>query len=368
MAFWDISEGLTSRLVLGALIDAGLEVNSWLHEIDTLDLGTFTVRYENVNAGDIRGVRVDWLLQNDTTEISLTDLIRCLSSSNLPDDVKNRAMAACRLISSDSPEKPTVGIEDAIFIIAAHLACHHIGLVHHRHSPFILGTGIDRRLSSLLHGKVVMENSEGSTPITVPAAAFLLSVATEQDSARSMKYEKICCGVDDETTSTENSLLRLHLCKRSSEEETEELYQVEATIDDMNPELYPPLLSLLRERGACDAWLTPAVTRTGRPASTLVVLIPRELLEVTAELLFSETTTIGIRYHSVARITLPRREDVVQTSVGVVKVKTVTLPDGTIREKPDLTDCVALARAAKRSVNEVRELILRELEERRHMS
>lgn len=353
---------------MGALIHAGLDLAHWRKELALLSLGEWKVAVDTAGHGNIEGVRADWTLKTELPATSLTDLLRRLSSSTVPPDVRNRAMAACRLTARHQGEDHEVNTGDALFLIGAHLACHLLDLGPHYHSPFFLSDGIDPQISTHIHGRRVVVDFERTRPITMTAVAFLLTIAQELATECTLAYDRVCVGLGDNLTNGRLDALLLHVGKEPFHQETRELFQVEATIDDMNPELYPPLLTLLRERGARDAWWTPSTTRMGRPGSTIVVLIPKELLQETAEILFSETSTIGVRYHAISRLTLPRIEERIRTSVGMVKVKTVTLPNGNLRRKPDLGDCVTIARKKGRPVMEVRELILRESEEPPHTS
>ena len=85
-----------------------------------------------------------------------------------------------------------------------------------------------------------------------------------------------------------------------------QLIQIEANIDNMNPELYGPLLDTLLKGGANDAWLTPIIMKKGRPAIMLSVLAPKEQLKDISELIFENTTTIGFRYFEVDRVICER--------------------------------------------------------------
>jgi uncharacterized protein (DUF111 family) len=120
------------------------------------------------------------------------------------------------------------------------------------------------------------------------------------------------------------------------------VYQAETNIDDQSPETLPYVLDKLLAGGARDAWLTPIIMKKGRPAVTLSFLAEEEKLEALIELVFQETTTIGLRYFPVERKTCPREIKTVLSPWGPARVKIVRL-DGRVRSKPEYEDCRRLA-------------------------
>lgn len=86
-----------------------------------------------------------------------------------------------------------------------------------------------------------------------------------------------------------------------------DLIELTANIDNMNPEYYGDVLSRFLTAGANDAWLTPIIMKKGRPAVQLSVLCRYRMLPAMSDVLFHHTTTIGFRYHAVDRVVLERR-------------------------------------------------------------
>jgi uncharacterized protein (DUF111 family) len=120
---------------------------------------------------------------------------------------------------------------------------------------------------------------------------------------------------------------------------------VEANIDDMNPELCEPVLEALFAAGAVDAWFTPIVMKKSRPALTVAALCPPAARAAVAAALLRESTTIGVRFSTVARTTLPRRIVDVETPWGPVPVKVAG--DGDVSNAaPEYEACRALAARA----------------------
>src|SRR5439155_737566 len=118
---------------------------------------------------------------------------------------------------------------------------------------------------------------------------------------------------------------------------------VEATIDDMSPQLYEHVLERLLAAGARDAFLVPVVMKKSRPAIMLRVLAAPADRDRLAGIVFAETSTIGLRYTTWARLVLPREERTVETPYGTVRVKIARAPDGTLNVAPEFEDCRRLA-------------------------
>jgi uncharacterized protein (DUF111 family) len=125
--------------------------------------------------------------------------------------------------------------------------------------------------------------------------------------------------------------------------ETERNVEIHANIDDMSAEAFQPLMDRLLDAGARDVYLTPIIMKKARPATKVSVLCAPNDANRLENILFSDSTTIGVRIHDVEKLMLPRTEVVVTTAHGEVRVKIVDLPDGERRWKLEHDDVVRLA-------------------------
>jgi uncharacterized protein (DUF111 family) len=116
----------------------------------------------------------------------------------------------------------------------------------------------------------------------------------------------------------------------------------------MNPQWYDPVMRLLSEANALDVWLMPVQMKKNRPGTIIEVLCKPVDADNLRGLLLRHTSTLGVRETSVARHSLPREIQTVQTRYGPVRVKIATLPDGSRKASPEHDDCVA--RAAEKHV------------------
>ncbi|MCZ6888701.1 MAG: DUF111 family protein, partial [Gammaproteobacteria bacterium] len=104
-----------------------------------------------------------------------------------------------------------------------------------------------------------------------------------------------------------------------------------------------PLMENLLDKGAKDVFMTPIVMKKSRPATKVSVLVAPDQVEVVAEVLFTSSTTIGLRTSQVSKLMLPREAREIPTRYGVVTIKLVTLPNGSVRWKSEHEDVLRLA-------------------------
>jgi hypothetical protein len=126
-------------------------------------------------------------------------------------------------------------------------------------------------------------------------------------------------------------------------ESVDRLVLLECNVDDMNPEWLPPLLDRLLAAGARDAWLVPITMKKGRPAFTLAVLCDGATAPGLRTVVYTHSTTLGVRETHVDRFSLARRSERVATPWGEVSVKVSVLPDGSERAAPEFADCQAVS-------------------------
>ena len=137
------------------------------------------------------------------------------------------------------------------------------------------------------------------------------------------------------------------------------IVEVVCEIDDMNPQLFGPVTDLLVNAGALDVFLTPVQMKKGRPGTLLTVLAPEAGRTAITEILFRETTTIGVRFHRVERETLDRRWQDVSVDGGVIRIKVAERNGVVLNAAPEFDDCVRVATATGQPVKAVQAAALR---------
>jgi uncharacterized protein (DUF111 family) len=124
----------------------------------------------------------------------------------------------------------------------------------------------------------------------------------------------------------------------------DELIEIATNVDDSSPELYEHVIESLFAAGARDVWLTPAQMKKNRPGVVLHTLAEPAARDVLAAIILRETSAIGVRFATVQRRILPRRQVTVETPYGAVLVKIAQAPDGTVNVAPEYDDCRRAAR------------------------
>jgi uncharacterized protein (DUF111 family) len=136
----------------------------------------------------------------------------------------------------------------------------------------------------------------------------------------------------------------------------DELVMVETNIDDMNPEIYPYLVEKLLSAGANDAFLVPVIMKKGRPGVLVSTLVSRSRIDAITQVLFTQTSTIGVRILPTERRKLSRESREIETPLGRAKFKVVRL-DGTEKLLPEFEECKRLAEARNIPLIEVYRLL-----------
>jgi uncharacterized protein (DUF111 family) len=121
---------------------------------------------------------------------------------------------------------------------------------------------------------------------------------------------------------------------------------VETTLDDASPQTVAHVAQRLLELGARDAFVTPVLMKKGRPGVTVTALCDPGRVDDVANLLFRETSAIGLRVRHEERFELAREEARVRLPEGEVRLKVVTLPDGSRRARPEYESLAELARGS----------------------
>jgi uncharacterized protein (TIGR00299 family) protein len=198
---------------------------------------------------------------------------------------------------------------------------------------------------------------KGTIPFeaTTPTGAAILSCCIDEFSdTYSLRILKTGYGIGHKDGEIPN-VLRVHWCESGREENPEIITSgiIECNIDDMNPEYYDFIIDSLFEAGARDVFITPIIMKKTRPAVTLSVLADPEAESAIKEVLFTETSTLGIRKYPVEKTMLQRIVEWLDTPYGKVRIKTARYGDKKIKSKPEYEDCIKIARDRKIPLNQV---------------
>ncbi len=244
-----------------------------------------------------------------------------------------------------------VGAVDSIVDIVGTMVClDYLGIERIYASPLHLGSGFLQcahgtlpveapATMALLEGVPVYSTGIKHELVTPTGAAIITTLAQGYVPLPEMVVNRVGYGAGDSELEIPN-LLRVIL----AEEIPSTLLMLETNIDDMNPQIYSHLFPLLLEAGALDVYLTPIIMKKNRPGAILSVLCPQPLTSRLEEIIFAETTTLGIRRVPVSRSSLQREIRQVETPWGQVRVKTALREGRVIRAAAEYEDCSRIAR------------------------
>jgi uncharacterized protein (TIGR00299 family) protein len=187
--------------------------------------------------------------------------------------------------------------------------------------------------------KTGLVESESTTPT---GAAILKAMVHEFSDTHSITIDKIGYGLGSKDFEVPN-VLRVFLGEIDDHLIEEKEYVIETNIDDMNPELYDYIEQKLFDIGVLDVYKTQIIMKKGRPAIKLSVLFKAEQRYSVQQILFTETSTAGIREYEVNKTMLERSFRQLETEFGTVRIKDLFWQNKWIKSKPEYEDCKTLA-------------------------
>jgi len=185
---------------------------------------------------------------------------------------------------------------------------------------------------------------DGPCELVTPTGAAIVAALARPGPVPELRIAAVGYGAGDRVLDDRPNLLRIVVGEPVVETGADDVVVLEATIDDMSPQLYEHVLERLLAAGARDAFLVPVIMKKTRPATMLRVLAAPADRERLAAIVFAETTTIGLRWRAERRMVLAREEATVETPWGAVRVKIARAPDGSVNVAPEFEDCRRIAR------------------------
>lgn len=360
LAHFDIFAGISGDMILGAFVDAGLDPARLAGELARLELPAFQLRARKVHRGDLTGTKVDLDLPDEHEHRTFRDIEAILAASPYSERVKSAVMAVFRRLAVaeagihgvpvESVHFHEVGALDSILdITGSVLALELLGIDSVSASPVPLGRGTiecahgvmpvpaPATLACLAGIPCVPGVNDGE--VTTPTgAAFIAELASEFGELPPCLPSAIGYGAGSREGGRAPNLLRVVLGERENAE-TGEVMRLECNLDDMNPQFSGFLMERLFEAGALDVGFIPIQMKKNRPGTQLCVLCRPADLPAMRDLVFAETTTIGVRYCRMGRWELRREWTTVATPYGEIRIKRA---GG--KSAPEYEDCAAAAR------------------------
>jgi uncharacterized protein (TIGR00299 family) protein len=373
MLYLDCFSGASGDMILGALLDLGLPLDAL-----RAALGTLALEYGDVGADRVlrAGVTATKFRLTDTRppvnggghqHYHLKGIVNAIRRSSLSPEGQDRAAhlferlaqaeAAIHGMPIEKVHLHEVGALDSIIdIVGAVYGFEWLGITDVEASPLNVGGGMVKcehgvfpvpapATARLLEGVPVYGN--GTSELVTPTGALLVtSYARTYGPLPAMSISKIAYGAGDRDPKDTPNVLRMIAGERTRTQRPsggEVIVTIESEIDDMNPQLFGPLMDALLEAGALDVFYTPVQMKKGRPGTLITVLARPAARDALTDILFRDSTTIGVRYQEMERCCLERAIETVETAYGPVRFKVARRDGRELNASPEFDDCQVLA-------------------------
>ena len=367
--YFDCFAGASGDMILGAMVAAGVDPSALREQLSRLNVDGFAIKFETVNRSGLSATYANVETAHEHKHRHLSDIKQIIEGSGVSDAVKKLSVETfTRLAEAEARvhNEPIehvhfheVGALDAIVDIVGAAICFDL-------------LKIDRFVCSPLHvGSGTVEMSHGRFPVPPPAvaelikgvpfyssdiqgelltptgAAIITTVCKEFGPIPQMRSEVIGYGAGTRHYKDFPNVLRVLLGQTEPQTATDErLWMIETNIDDMSPQVLGHVMDRAFELGALDCYFTPVQMKKNRPGVLLSLLCERDRKEELLNLLFTETTTLGVRSHGVERRALQRSISRVETQYGPIDVKVARLNGRVVNEMPEFEQVRAAASKA----------------------
>jgi len=377
-AYFDCYSGISGDMILGALVDLGVDPGKIRKALKTLDLKGYKLKTSRVQRGLIAGTKVQVSLTKSSHHPArkYSDIKKLIADSDLSSTAKKNSLEIFKRIAQveaaihdTTMEKihfHEIGAVDSIVdIVGGVVAIESLKLDKIYASPLNVGEGFVQcahgclpvpapATLKLLQGIPVFSNGIKKELTTPTGAAMIGFYADKFGSLPAMKIVGDGYGAGDHIIAEMPNMLRVVLGEISAESD-EELVLIETNIDDMNPEFYEGTMESLFKAGALDVYLTPIIMKKSRPANKISVLSSETDRQAMTEILLHETSSFGVRYFRIGRTVLDREMKTVNISWGSVRIKIGKFNGKVIQISPEYEDCKKIAYKEKVPVKQVYE-------------
>lgn len=381
IGYFDCFSGAAGDMILGALVAAGLDSDVLRADLGKLNLDGYELKIHRTRKQGFAAVKVDVAVTEKQTHRHLRHITEIIDAAGLSSDVKQRAKQVfCRLAEAEAKVHGTtveevhfheVGAVDAIVdVVGAAIGFERLGLERIVCSSIPTGSGTVTcahgvmpvpapAVAELLVGVPLAACDEVGELTTPTGAAILTTMAETYSPLPPMRIVRTGYGAGNRDGANRPNVLRLIIGEAlGSGSPTDEVVSLEANLDDATGEQIGYACERLLEAGALDVCTTPIMMKKGRPGVLLSVLCPLEKEADCRRIIFTETTTFGIRRRICSRHTLERRSRTVATRFGEIRVKLGILEGAVVRASPEYDDCAAAARANGVALREVMDAAL----------
>jgi uncharacterized protein (TIGR00299 family) protein len=386
--YLDCFSGASGDMMLGALLDLGLPLDALRSALGSLAIEYGEVTAERVTRAGVSATKfrlVEKALGVDGsaghhTHHHLKHIVAAIRRSSLSAEGQDRAVQLFeRLAEAEAAIHNTpiervhlheVGALDSIIdIVGAVFGLEWFGIEDVVSSPLNVGGGtvecahgvfpVPAPATARLLAAVPVYGNGTSELVTPTGALLVTGYARSYGPMPALRIDGIGYGAGDRDPKDRPNVLRIFRGERTDAAAGERVVQIECDIDDMNPQLFGPLMDHLSEAGALDVFYSAVQMKKNRPGTLVTVVAPPDRREAITAVLFSHSTTIGVRYQEMQRDTLEREIRSVDTPFGVVRFKVATRGGRVLNASPEFDDCARIAGERGVPIKEVQAIATR---------
>ncbi len=375
IAYLDCSSGISGDMCLGAIVDAGVQIEMIRKGLKRLAVKGYRIEARRVKREGIAATKVDVIIEKSGSRNKKSgartwkDISGIINGSSLPAHIRQKGLTIFKsLFEAEGRVHGTaagrthlheLGALDCIVdVFGTLIGLDILGVERVYSSAINLGSGFVEvkhgRLqvpapatSEILRGFPVY-SSDVPYELTTPTGAVLVREATvSQITLPLMRIERIGYGAGQKDITGSPNTLRIFVGQDihfAGPKDLPKVTIIETNIDDMNPQAYEYVMELLFKAGALDVYLVPVIMKKGRPGIVLTILCEEDKRASITDIVFRETTTIGLRFYEASRAVLDREVIEAVTEFGRLKMKVSRKSDGTVKFLPEYEDCKRVAR------------------------
>jgi len=395
--YFDCFAGASGNMILGALVALGVDENDLIEQIKLLGAADFEIEFKTIDKSGIAAVHAEVKVPHEHAHRHLHHIEKIIGDSRLPETVKQRAIKIFTLLAEAEAKVHGVEIEkihfhevgamDAIVdVVGACIGFELLEIERFACSKIHVGSGFVKMahgkypvpppaVAELLKGAPIYSTEIEGELITPTGAAIIAAVCESYGQIPEMKIERTAYGAGTRDYENFPNVLRLMLgtsenCERRAESldamndgqtATDNLCLIETNIDDLSPQILGYVMERAFETGALDCWFTPIQMKKNRPATMISILCPKANKQALTELLYTETSTLGIRLSEIERECLPREIVEVETEFGKVDVKIARFKNKIVNAKPEYEQIREIALQSKKSLRAIEREVLKNL-------
>ncbi len=388
IAYFDCFAGISGDMFIGAMLDAGLDFSGLEKELSKLNLSGWRISSKKITKNHLSATKFNLDETTAQTFRHLADLNRIIDHSGLNAALKETAnkiflkIAEAEAKVHGQPLQKVhfheIGALDTIIdVVGALISLELLGVEKVVCSRLNVGSGVVTfshgtypvpapATAEILKGVPIYATETKGELVTPTGAAIISTVAESFGDMPEMKVGQLGYGAGDKDFGHPN-VLRVFLGESAEKlyVEKDVVAVIETNIDDMNPQLFDHVQEKLFAEGALDVFFTQILMKKNRPAIKLTVLCNREDQQKMCDLLFRETTTLGVRIREEQREKLHREIVEMETTLGSVRVKVTRQKDEDVRCTPEYDDCKRIAREKNLPLKQVFEILTFELQKKR---